>query len=377
MLDGTEIIHLERAELLIDVVRWREAIHELHKYLTFFPDDYNALCQISRCHYELGEFKDAMKFANKAIESEPEREWAFRLQSLIYRETAENDKALESAEKCVQKSPHLDLSLQTLAYAQIRKFKLDEAEKTINSMLEVSPDSLETHDVCGYLALKKENWEKAEEHYLRALKINSQSANSLNNLGVVYLNQMDHLRKRARKQELRNKAAECFERAIKINPNYHLAHDNLKIAKSKSTISGGSILFWILLGVFLNGIIRVGGGGFAILLEYFTPYSTNAIIFGLNLYFILFTLIVLGFGIYIYFKGNTGKFTELFQNRTNLLVFAIAQIMPFFLFIIFLFLMENVLTPFSIISFIFFTLGTFYSIGKLIIYNETKHLQDE
>lgn len=377
MLDGSEIIHLERAKLLIDIARWREAIHELHKYLTYFSDDYHTLCQISRCHYELSEFKDAMKYVNRAIESNPENEWAYRLQSLIYHETGENDKSLVSAEICVQKAPNLDYSLQTLAYAQIRKFRLAEAGKTVTAMLEVSPDAHETHDACGYLALKKEEWQKAETHYRKALSINALSANSLNNLGVVYLNQVDTHRKSADKKELRTKAIECFEQAIKVNPNYHLAHDNLKLAKSKSTISPITIFLFVILGFFLSGILRGGGTLLAKLFEYFTPYSTNFLILLLNLYFIFSVLLVFGMGILIYTKGNKEQFNESFKQPGSILILFLSQFVPFLILIVLSLIVEIGLTPFSMIAFIGFTLGTFFSIGKFIIYWETRHLENE
>ena len=377
MLDGSEIIHLERAKLLIDIARWREAIHELHKYLTYFSDDYHTLCQISRCHYELSEFKDAMKYVNRAIESNPENEWAYRLQSLIYHETGENDKSLVSAEICVQKAPNLDYSLQTLAYAQIRKFRLAEAGKTVTAMLEVSPDAHETHDACGYLALKKEEWQKAETHYRKALSINALSANSLNNLGVVYLNQVDTHRKSADKKELRTKAIECFEQAIKVNPNYHLAHDNLKLAKSKSTISPLTIFLFVMLGFFLSGILRGGGTLLAKLFEYFTPYSTNFLILLLNIYFIFSVLFVFGMGILIYTKGNKEQFNESLKQPGSILILLLSQFVAFLLLIIFGFFAEAGLTPFSTVSMIGFAFGTLFCAGKFIIYMQTRHLENE
>ncbi|MBX7172006.1 MAG: tetratricopeptide repeat protein [Pyrinomonadaceae bacterium] len=366
MLDGTEIIHLERAEHLIGIARWRQAIHELHKYLTYFPEDYNALCQISRCHYELKETEQAMKFAKQAIKSNPENEWAYRLKSLIHRENGENNEALTTAEICVQKAPQLDFSLQTLAYAQIRKFKFKEAEKTVNAMLEVAPNSAETHEAVGYLALKKEQWGKAESHYLKALSINALSANSLNNLGVVYLNQVDKSWKNKDKKELKTKAIDCFERAIKTNPTYQLAHDNLKLAKSKSTLSTGAVFLFVILGIFLQAVLRSGLSKIEPFFNNFTPKNPGILVNILNIYFILVFIFTILSGFYFFPQNNREKLWRILSNSRIITFLFLSQFLPFLLYIFAFIALPNSLDSFSITAFCLFLAGTLVTANKMI-----------
>lgn len=236
MTDKTHLKYLERADYLIEINRWREAIVEIAKYLSAFPDNYHALCQMAVCHYELNELKSALEFTKKAVVSAPELEWAYRLQSLIFGASGNNSKALEMAAICVKKEPYSISSLQTLAYAQINKFLLEEASGTVKTMLEIAPEANETHDACGYLAMKNENWAAAEKHFKLSLQIESLSYFTLNNLGNVYFHRSKlgwNLPKRA---ALHRQAVKCFAQSVKINPTFKFAQENLKISKETGIV---------------------------------------------------------------------------------------------------------------------------------------------
>jgi tetratricopeptide (TPR) repeat protein len=240
--------HLQRAEALLEIRRWREAIHELDLHLAKYPGDYAPLCQASAAHAALGELQDALDRANQAVQSWPEGDWAYRLQSMIFTENGEFKRAYEAAEKAASIAPDSPLTLLSLAYAQANHGKLDDAEITANALLEVIPDAAESHETAGYVALKRESLADAEKHYFAALEIDPESVNSLNNLGVVY-------QERAKKgeQEYKQKALEMFERALKADPSFRLAENNrlqnlsAQLGKiNKPTI--GILLTWIIGG---------------------------------------------------------------------------------------------------------------------------------
>ncbi len=170
---------LQRAESLAGIGRFKEALPEFYKFLSSQPENYLALCHISRCHYELNDLKPALKFANQAIAAEPEGEWAYRLKSFIFRASGNHQESLKAAQECVSKATHFIFSLQTLAYAQINNFQLDKADKTLKSMIQIAPEDLATYDALGFLALKREEYETAEKYFLQALAIDAESANSL------------------------------------------------------------------------------------------------------------------------------------------------------------------------------------------------------
>src|SRR5688572_20675032 len=92
--------YIERAEFLIEVGRWREALHELHRHISAYPDSYDAYCQTAICHFRLKEYQLALDMTKKAVEIDPESEWAYRLRSLIFSENGEAKRALDAVRIC-------------------------------------------------------------------------------------------------------------------------------------------------------------------------------------------------------------------------------------------------------------------------------------
>jgi hypothetical protein len=68
----------------------------------------------------------------------------------------------------------------------------------------------------GNVAIEQKAWREAEEHYRRALVINPQHWEAMNNLGVA-------LQRQGREQE----AIDCFHHAARIDPTSHLTQNNL------------------------------------------------------------------------------------------------------------------------------------------------------
>ncbi len=290
MNNEVETNYLKRAEFLVELSRWREALNELNAYLSYLPSDYFALCHTARCHYELDELKTALEFSKKAIASEPELEWAYRLQSLIFRASGNNSKALEFAEICIQKTPFEILSLQTLAMAQIDKFLLADAKKTSEIMLEIAPESAATHDVCGYLALKNEDWLAAEKHYKLSLQIDPNSHVSLYNLGHIYLSRSKIRWNLYKSFKFYFKAIECFETSVKINPVFKPAQENLKYFRESGVIfqrPERKVLLHISLFV-----LYICTSLF-VMYEYFQYFGMNSISFiiFIGIYFLLLIVI--------------------------------------------------------------------------------------
>lgn len=288
---------LQRGETLAEINRFREALAEFYKFLAAQPENYTALCQVSRCHYELNELKIALKFANAAIAAAPAGEWAYRLKSIIFRASGNHRESLAAAEESVSKAPNFIFPLQTLAYAQINNFRLDDAEKTLKLMLETAPADAMTHDTCGFLALKREDYAAAEKHFLEALKIDAESANSLNNLGVIYLETSQRIFGIFKKSEFGRKAKECFLSALKINPNSALARQNLQVAENNRFYFGSQknrIVFRFFL-FFAAMIIfsRVVNGFIPLMINLFTPYKPWMFYVGINIVFIFFVILSL------------------------------------------------------------------------------------
>jgi hypothetical protein len=59
-MDEAEL-HYQRTNQLCDLARWQDAILEANRCLSIEPQHYRALCAISRCQYELGDYEKLCK----------------------------------------------------------------------------------------------------------------------------------------------------------------------------------------------------------------------------------------------------------------------------------------------------------------------------
>ena len=365
---------LQRAESLAGIGRFKEALPELYKFLSSQPEHYTALCHISRCHYELNDLKTALKFANAAIAAGPEGEWASRLKSIIFRAFGNHRESLKAAEECVSKAPHSSFSLQTLAYAQINNFRLDDAEKTLKLMLQTAPDDAMTHDACGFLALKREDYEGAEKYFLQALKIDAESANSFNNLGFIYLEKSPRVFGTFKKSEFGRKAKECFLAALKINPNFALARQNLEAAENNRFYLGSRknrvVLKWFLLSVSMSIFSRIVVEVVPPLINLFTPYEPQLFYTGINLIFIFFVLIPL-FHVFSLRRAavpieNINRFAD--KNARVKTAYYLMRVMPQLIFGFFIAFLENDMSALAWIILIFTGVVLFVAAGKIFQY---------
>lgn len=362
---------LQRGESLAGIGRFKEALPEFYKFLSSAPENYLALCHISRCHYELNDLKTALKFANAAITAGPESEWAYRLKSFIFRASGNHQESQKAAEECVSKAPYYIFSLQTLAYAQINNFRLDEAEKTLRLMLQIAPDDAVTHDACGFLALKREDYEAAEKYFLEALKIDAESANSLNNLGFIYLEKSQRVFGTFKKSAFGGKAKECFLSALKINPNFVLARQNLEAAENNRFYLGSRknrvVLKWFLLSVSMSIFSRIAVEFVPPLIKLFTPYEPQLFYTGVNLIFIFFVLIALFNMISLRRAAvpieNINRFAD--KNVRVKTAYYLMLVVPQLIFGFFIAFLENDMSALAWIILIFTGVGLFAAVVKV------------
>ncbi len=220
---------LERAESLIEIERYKEAVSLLTKLLAQNPNDYHARCLLATCFLYLRRRGDSLEQLKKAIEIEPENEWAFRLQSIVYTEIASNDDALSAAEEAVKLAPYSAFAFQVLALVQLRFYKYDAAIDSANKMLELAPESSEAFETLGQIDLQRENYPEAEEHFRRALQLNPNSYQAIVNVGHCLLKKAAPLSflKQFRKNKLIEEAMDYCAVAIRLNPTADAAKRNM------------------------------------------------------------------------------------------------------------------------------------------------------
>jgi tetratricopeptide (TPR) repeat protein len=214
----------ERADLLINLKRYEEAVNLLQSSLLQQPHNYDLTCQLARAYLLWGKPANALKMSQAAITIDPEQEWAYRVLSHAHTDQKNYKAALKAAQQAAGVAPELPEALTRLAYAQIEAKKISLARKTVVRLQEIAPDFSGINHLRGYLAQTSKRWSEAQQYYLKALATNPQDENVLNNLGTILLNNKRFFDDKGKRYYA---AIDYFYRALLIAPADQVVQDNL------------------------------------------------------------------------------------------------------------------------------------------------------
>lgn len=168
----TGITDRERAEHCVNAAR------EFTETLKKDSDNYEANLGMSKLSEKLNFDKDALSYAQKAVEINPtEDSW----------------------------------SALATAYINLRDF--DYARRIVKEMLELNPESADAYRQLGYMHYLNKEYKKAIEQWDIGLKFKPDSYKTLNNIGSAYSKLGEH-----------DNALKFTRAALKVNPYYPNAY---------------------------------------------------------------------------------------------------------------------------------------------------------
>jgi tetratricopeptide (TPR) repeat protein len=173
----------KRAQALLDVGRYREAVPFLRKALALDPEQSEILCMLSYTHVSLEEYREALEWADKAVGMAPEEEWGHRLRSVIFMRTNKPKRALEAALVAARLSPDGLFTLSNLTEAQVCNNRMREAEASVERLLTVAPEEGLAHRTRAYVFLYQKKYEDAERSSRLALRLEPENPRALRLLG--------------------------------------------------------------------------------------------------------------------------------------------------------------------------------------------------
>lgn len=196
---------LERANLLLEQGRYKDAEKQVRQVLEQDPNNDHALAILARCYMNDGQHDKGIETINKAIAIEPNESFYFYLlgfgyyQKNIYAPAKENlgkairlnpyspeffgllafifldeknyEGALEKANEGLQLDPENITCLNARSRALSKLKRTAEAEETISDSLSNDPDNIFTHTTVGWNYFERGNHKKAEHHFREALRI--------------------------------------------------------------------------------------------------------------------------------------------------------------------------------------------------------------
>ena len=210
-----------RADALLEIGRYQDALPLLQSGLTQFPGDAQLLCRMAFAFLKMGELDQASRCVNEALGADPFGEWGHRLRSVILLEGGEAAQAVQAAEEAVALNPNGAESLHALIKALLGAKEKERAEEIAAHMRRTSPESVLTHNGSALAAMHLREWERVEYHSRASLALDPQLHSEVNNLGMALV----HL---GRYQE----AIECFREAARLMPTDLKIHQRIALARA-------------------------------------------------------------------------------------------------------------------------------------------------
>ena len=179
---------LDRAQYMIDVKRYGEAVTLLAGVVAADPADSRAWCLLARAHAGQGQYSEAASAAGEAVALAPADDWPHRLASNAYMHLGHPDMAVRAAAEACRLAPNewrAQLCLAQAALASRGQFAL--AEHAAVTARAIAPDEPDVHFVSGQVSLARGNRKAAVAHHERALALNPDHPGALNELGRIRL----------------------------------------------------------------------------------------------------------------------------------------------------------------------------------------------
>jgi len=159
------------AECKIDTRQYLEAVQLLKQSVYIDPYSDRPFYLLGFAYYQQDNFKEAIANLDQAIRLNPYHAAYFGLYAYIYMEQRNFKVALEKANEGLALDAEELTCLNARSQALFRLKNNDEAYETIKEALSIDPDNAFTHTNYGWHFLEKGKHKQAREHFREALRI--------------------------------------------------------------------------------------------------------------------------------------------------------------------------------------------------------------
>ncbi|MDA2934921.1 tetratricopeptide repeat protein [Acidobacteria bacterium AH-259-D05] len=199
---------------------------------------------------QLRYWQDTTTLFEHALQVTPDNHVAHNVLGLELTEKREFKDAIEHLEEAVRIRPKYSQAHYNLGVALIEQGSFDQAMEHFAEALKLNPRRADAHNNLGFVLREQKRLDEAVEHFSRALEIDPQLAEAQTNLDIVldeaiewYARALQSAPNDAvmhnklgalllRKGEV-NKAVQHFSEAVKIDPGYRDAQENLNRVQSR------------------------------------------------------------------------------------------------------------------------------------------------
>lgn len=212
-------ILLERARVLLEQGRNKDAILQLQQALQQDPQNDFALSLMGRCLYNQKKYDEGMSFINQAISIRADEDYYFYLLAFGHYYKDQNLVAQRMLNKAIALNPYAADYFGLSALICIEEVELKTALKKANEGLEIDPENITCLNARATALNKLKQTDAAIETMRTALEQNPENEFTHTTVGWNFLEKGKH-----------REAAHHFREALRIHPNLESAQSGLKQA---------------------------------------------------------------------------------------------------------------------------------------------------
>ncbi len=220
-------VHLNR--------QWRNA-ETLFSYITKFQQvHWRSYYNLGRQYYENGKYQEAIEELQKAIDANPEYYEALVYMFLSYANIGDIDQASEYFTKAIKVKPKSSITYTIFAQALKKAKKSDDAAKMYETAIRLDEKNIDAYNALGIIYAEKGQYEKAEDIWSKASKIDPDSKEinaNLERLSKVKSALLTEHIKKGDKYASEGKyisAIKEYEKALEIDDKNTSIHNNLGV----------------------------------------------------------------------------------------------------------------------------------------------------
>lgn len=214
---------LERAELLLEQGRPKDAQTNIRQALELDPENDHALSLLCRCHYSSKQYAEGIAIIHQAISLDPHNSFYFYLLAFGHYQQGRIAAATENLNKALELYPYSSEYFGLFSYVLLQAKKFEEALEKANEGLAVDAENVTCLNARSVALNKLKRTDAAIETMQNALAQDPDNEMTHATVGWNLLEKGKH-----------KEATRHFLEALRIDPNYDNARSGLKEAlKSK------------------------------------------------------------------------------------------------------------------------------------------------
>jgi Flp pilus assembly protein TadD len=185
-----------------------------------------------------GRAHEAMGPAWEACRVDPNSVSALVVLSEAASQAGQTAYAVDIAERAVSLAPHGFVSHYTLGRALLRDHRVSDARRQAEETVRLAPSSPDAHNLVGMCFSAQARPREARIALGRALELDPQHAQAMNNLAILDI------------QTRPVRATRALTRAASVDPHLRTIHQNLRVA-------GQRLLYWLAWAALAIGVVEV------------------------------------------------------------------------------------------------------------------------